>query len=177
MDEQLIIENQKLIYYVLKEMGLYHRSDDYFDLGMIGLVKGVKTYNDELDVKLSTYLARCIKNEILMEFRKEKALKRKSNDEALELSYKCDDIELIDVIDCGVDIESECFLKMDLERLEAAIRNLNYNERFIIYHNFGLYGFEQMKQYEIAKELGISRALVTKIKRNAINKLRKEMCK
>ena len=39
-------DNIKLIYFVLKQLNMYNKDgiEEYFDLGMIGLVKGTRTY-------------------------------------------------------------------------------------------------------------------------------------
>ena len=69
-DEKLVLDNVNLIYLVLKKLGLYNNHEEYFDLGMIGLVKGAKTFNKELGYNASTYLYRCIYNEIYCHLRK-----------------------------------------------------------------------------------------------------------
>lgn len=45
MNEDLILNNEKLIYMVLKQMHLYDNRDHYYDIGMIGLVKAANNFN------------------------------------------------------------------------------------------------------------------------------------
>ena len=70
-------DNINLIYFVLKQLNIYNKDgiDEYFDVGMLGLVKGLKTYSESKGV-ISTYLVKCIRNEIVMELRNQKANKR-----------------------------------------------------------------------------------------------------
>lgn len=43
--------------------------EEYISIGTIGLIKAVNTYRSSRKVKLATYAARCIENEILMSIR------------------------------------------------------------------------------------------------------------
>ena len=46
--------------------------EDLVSIGTIGLIKGIKTYKLDKNIKLATYASRCIDNEILMFLRKNK---------------------------------------------------------------------------------------------------------
>ena len=71
--EKLIEGNLRLVAYIAKR---YQFTDidkgDLFSIGTIGLIKGIKTYNPDKNIKLTTYISRCINNEILMYLRKER---------------------------------------------------------------------------------------------------------
>lgn len=82
--ERLVLENQRLIHYIIKRMGKSPNETDYEEMvsvGNIGLIKAVMTYDETKKIKLSTYAGRCIKNEILQYLRKEK---RKNRNISLE---------------------------------------------------------------------------------------------
>ena len=49
-------------------------TDDLISIGTIGLIKAVNTYRPDKKIKLATYAARCIENEILMYLRKARKL-------------------------------------------------------------------------------------------------------
>lgn len=70
--ERLIIENEALVYHVLKQMHLYSQLEDYYDVGMIGLCKAAKTFDNSKGSKFSTYACICIRNTILMDIRDQK---------------------------------------------------------------------------------------------------------
>ena len=63
----LIEHNLRLVAHVCKK---YSNSnidqDDLISIGSIGLIKGINTYNADKAIKLSTYISKCIDNEILI---------------------------------------------------------------------------------------------------------------
>lgn len=70
--EELVLNNLPLINLILKKYNLSY--DDYYDLGIIGLVKGAKSFDSNKGFKASSYLTKCITNEILLQIRKERKL-------------------------------------------------------------------------------------------------------
>ena len=71
----LIERNLRLVAHVCKK---YSKSnvdqDDLISIGTIGLIKGINSFKSEKGARLSTYVSRCIDNEILMHFRATKKL-------------------------------------------------------------------------------------------------------
>ena len=71
----LIERNLRLVAHVCKK---YSNSnvdqDDLISIGTIGLIKGINSFKPEMGARLSTYVSRCIDNEILMHFRATKKL-------------------------------------------------------------------------------------------------------
>lgn len=70
--EELILNNQELIYHVVSKLHIY--TDDYNDIisvGKIGLVKAAASFDMSKNIHFSTYAVRCIHNEILLYFRQE----------------------------------------------------------------------------------------------------------
>lgn len=71
----LIEKNLRLVAHVCKK---YNNSnvdpDDLISIGTIGLIKGINSFDVDKGAKLSTYVSRCIDNEILMHFRATKKL-------------------------------------------------------------------------------------------------------
>ena len=73
--ERLVLDNMKLVYNVVKKMGIMQNSIDYEDIisiGTIGLIKSAITFNSLKGYAFSTYATKCIKNEIFFSFRKTK---------------------------------------------------------------------------------------------------------
>ena len=67
----LIEHNLRLVVYIARKfentgIGL----EDLISIGTIGLIKAIRTYRAEKNIKLATYASRCIENEILMYIRK-----------------------------------------------------------------------------------------------------------
>lgn len=71
----LIEKNLRLVAHVCKK---YSNSnvdqDDLISIGTIGLIKGINSFDVDKGAKLSTYVSRCIDNEILMYFRSTKKI-------------------------------------------------------------------------------------------------------
>ena len=65
----LIEHNLRLVAHVVKGFNL-EPDDDFLNIGYVGLIKAVDTFDFDRGTKLATYAIQCIKNEILMELRK-----------------------------------------------------------------------------------------------------------
>ena len=175
----LIEHNLRLVAHVCKKYNNTNvDQDDLISIGSIGLIKGINSYNPEKSIKLSTYISKCIDNEILMYLRSNK----KTNSEVyLEdpIGKDKDDntVRLGEVLENNdKPIEEEVDLKMKINKLYEKIKKVLKNrERTIIELRFGLNGKEQKTQKEIAKNLGISRSYVSRIETKAIGKLAKEI--
>ena len=75
-------DDRGLIYLVLNQMNLRNKEDEYFDVGLVGLAKGIKTYDKTKGYQRSTYYVKCIKNEICKELcfeNRDKRIKGKYN--------------------------------------------------------------------------------------------------
>ena len=72
----LIEKNLRLVAHVCKKYNIPNlEQDDLISLGTIGLIKGINSFNLDKGVRLATYVARCIENEILMYLRSTKKLR------------------------------------------------------------------------------------------------------
>lgn len=71
----LIEKNLRLVAHVCKKYASTNvEQDDLISIGTIGLIKGINSFEVSKNVKLSTYVSRCIDNEILMHLRTTKKL-------------------------------------------------------------------------------------------------------
>ena len=69
----LVERNLRLVAHIVKKYQSYEEeAEDLLSIGTIGLIKAVVTFNPEKCVRLGTYAARCIENEILMYLRAKK---------------------------------------------------------------------------------------------------------
>ena len=175
----LIERNLRLVAHIAKKYNVSSiDQEDIISIGTIGLIKAVNSYNMDKGVRLATYAARCIENEILMHLRSTKKISQEiSINEALGQDKEGNEITFIDVIESDNKcIEDEIDLKMKVKKLYKKIEEvLQDREKMIIELRFALNGKETKTQSQIAKELGISRSYVSRIETKAINKLSKEM--
>lgn len=76
-DEQarniLIERNLRLVAHICKKyLSTGIDQEDLISIGTIGLIKGINSFNSDKNIKLATYTAKCIENEILMFIRSSK---------------------------------------------------------------------------------------------------------
>ena len=173
----LIEHNLRLVAHIVKK---YHNTgkdiDDLISIGTIGLIKGVSTFKPERGVRLSTYAARCIDNEILMVIRSTKNLKSEmSINEPMGTDNEGNEINLLDILGTDMDeVIDEVHLKLQVKNLYNAIGEvLKDREKVIIELRYGLIDGDCKTQREIAALLGISRSYVSRIETRALGKLNK----
>ena len=175
----LIERNLRLVAHVCKK---YSNSnvdqDDLISIGSIGLIKGINSFNASKNIKLSTYISKCIDNEILMYLRSSKKLNSEVYlEEPIGKDKDDNTITLKEVLENeDKPIDEEIELKLKIKKLYEKIKSiLKERERTIIELRFGLNGKEPKTQNEIAKSMGISRSYVSRIETKAIGKLAKEL--
>ncbi len=177
---KLIEHNIRLVIYISKKFeNTGVDSEDLISIGAIGLIKAVKSYKYEKNIKLATYASRCIENEILMHLRKVVRQKGEiSIDEPLNVDYDGNELLLADILsnendNVGLKIE------MDEEKrlLYKAIESLNQTEREIMEMRFGLGGNQELTQKEVADKLGISQSYISRLEKKIFNRLKKDLLK
>ncbi len=175
----LIERNLRLVAHIAKKYNSpTTEQEDIISIGTIGLIKAVSSYNRNKGVRLGTYAARCIENEILMYFRSSKKIQQEvSLNEAIGQDKEGNTITFIDVIENdNISIDEQIDLKIKIKKLyEKISKVLKDREKTIIELRFGLNGDEPKTQNEVATMLGISRSYVSRIETKAIGKLAKEI--
>lgn len=177
---KLIEHNLRLVAHIAKKYDSKKvDNDDLISIGTIGLIKGVDTYKKNHNVKITTYCARCIDNEILMYFRKNN---KYNNDISINepIGYDKDGnpIEILDVIKMeDVDFSDDLELKDNIKLLNKYISVLTKREKEIIIDRYGLDNKKSLTQKMISKKLNISRSYVSRIEKRALTKLLREFIK
>ena len=104
-------ENRGLIWKAIKDMHLYATKDmeldDYYQIGSMGLLRAIDTYDTSKGTQFSTYAIKCIKNEIGQYFQSQERDKRKMN--TVTTSYNVETNvgdNKVEIIDCVVDFSS-----------------------------------------------------------------------
>lgn len=174
---QILIEhNLRLVAHVIKKyQGTDEDLDDLISIGTIGLIKAVSTFDSDKATRLSTYAARCIDNELLMMLRSKKKHSREvSLSEPIGTDKEGNEISLLDILESPpVDVVEEYSTRKDIQLLMDSLETaLTTKEYQVICFRYGLFGNEEQTQREIAKELHISRSYVSRIEKNALQKLR-----
>ncbi len=176
----LIIHNLRLVVYIAKKFESNLTStEDLVSIGTIGLMKAVKTFNPDKNIKLATYASRCIENEILMYFRKISSTKSEiSFDEPLSIDWDGNEMTLRDVLgtqedDVSKDIESEDEKRLLLKIVDT----LPEKEKHLMVCRFGLNGEKEHTQKQLADDMKISQSYISRLEKRIIEKIRKEMQK
>ena len=151
--------------------------DDLISIGTIGLIKAVKTFCIDKNIKLATYASRCIENEILMFLRKSSQRRNEiSIDEPLNVDWDGNELLLSDILgstdeNLGAGIESE----VEKELLKHEIEKLSERERTIMEMRFGLGGRKEMTQKQVADIVGISQSYISRLEKRIIGSIKKNL--
>ena len=177
---KLIEHNLRLVAHIVKKFDTKSTgTDDLISIGTIGLIKGIDTYKKTPTVKITTYAARCIQNEILMYYRTTKKQKNTiSLNDSIGYDKEGNEINLSDMIeDKKEDIIDVIDTKDNIDLLKKYINKLNKREKEIIIKRYGLNNEKDLTQKEIADSLGISRSYVSRIEKRALTKTLREFIK
>ncbi len=172
----LIEHNLRLVAHVIKKYDSSHtEQDDLISIGTIGLIKAVSTFKADKGIRLATYAARCIENEILMHFR---ATKKSANDlhfsDPIDTDKDGNALTLIDVVADDINIADDIDKKLKIERMRVLLQSaLDDREREILILRYGIDSDREMTQKNVASLLGISRSYVSRIEKSALAKLRR----
>ena len=173
----LIERNLRLVAHIIKKYYSANvETEELISVGTVGLIKAVNSFDPEKKVRLSTYAARCIDNEILMFFRnKRKTALDISFDDPIEQDAEGNPLTLMDLISQDDTILEEISLKRNLRLLRRFLDEItDTREKMILTMRYGLDGRDPMTQNEIAEVFGISRSYVSRIETKSLKKLRKK---
>lgn len=171
----LIERNLRLVAHIMKKY--YAQTADQEDLisiGTIGLIKAISTFDATKGIRLATYAARCVENEILMHFRAQrKSASDVSLSDYIETSQDGAALSLMDVVSEDADLFEQFSTREDIQRLRAYLdRVLDDRERQVISLRYGLGGADPLPQREVAVRCDISRSYISRIEKKALGKLR-----
>lgn len=174
----LIVHNLRLVVYIARKFDTPNVNiEDLISIGTIGLIKAVNTFCADRNIKLATYASRCIENEILMYLRKNSTQKNEiSIDEPLNIDWDGNELLLSDVLGSdhdevgrGVEQEDERVI------LNGFVNELPPREKQIMEMRFGMNGYEEFTQKEVADSLGISQSYISRLEKRIISKLKKQI--
>lgn len=171
---KLIEHNLRLVVFLAKKYeNTGYDIEDLVSIGSIGLIKGIKTYKIDKNIKLATYASRCIANEILMFLRKNKKRRGEiSLEDALNYDSEGNELHLEDILGTDNDIVIKAFEdKMDKQLLSKHLNDLDNREKQIMILRYGLNNTKEFTQKEVAEMLGISQSYISRIEKKVISKL------
>lgn len=159
---QLIERNMRLVAYIAKK---YQQSgvemEDLISIGTIGLIKGVDSFREDKKIRLATYCARCVENEILMYLR---SVKKTARDvylfDTIGSDKEGNEINLFDVLEYEEeDIADRLTRKEHIGKLEQYMEQTRHTRKRDTLPRYGIQAKEQKTQREIAEIYQISQIL------------------
>lgn len=178
--ELLITHNLRLVVYIAKKFdGAATSTEDLISIGSIGLMKAVKTFNPNKNIKFATYASRCIENEILMHLRKVNNSKfEMSFDEPLSIDWDGNELTLRDVLGSDADeISNDIEYNDEKKLLLRIVNSLPEKEKELMKKRFGIMGEKEHTQKQLADLMGISQSYISRLEKRIIEKIRAEIVK
>ena len=178
--DKLIEHNLRLVAHITKKYENTNiDNDDLISIGTIGLIKGIDSYSKKHGTKITTYCSKCIENEVLMFFRSNKKNNNTiSLDDPIGYDKEGNDITILDVLKTPKpDYVEDMYIKDNIKLLGKYLNGLSTREKEIIVRRYGLSGYDEQTQKEIAKDLNISRSYVSRIEKRAVTKILREFIK
>ena len=172
---KLIEHNLRLVVFLAKKYdNTIYDLEDLVSIGTIGLIKGIKTYKLDKNIKLATYASRCIDNEILMFLRKnKKRLGEVSFEDSINFDSEGNELKIEDIYGTDEDIIHRCIESEEEEKLLVEeILKLNDRDKSIICKRYGLFGEKELTQKELANKMSISQSYISRIEKKVIKKLK-----
>ncbi|PWL50670.1 MAG: RNA polymerase subunit sigma-70 [Clostridiales bacterium] len=172
---KLIEHNLRLVAHIIKKYySATNDQDDLISIGVIGLIKAIKTFDISKNTRLATYAARCVENEIFMHFRTLRRISCEvSLSEPIDTDCEGNTLELMDILSFEEDMFENLLQSDKIVLLRSYIQTeLDPREREILILRYGLNDKQPLTQRETAERLGISRSYVSRIEKAAIETLR-----
>ena len=128
--------------------------------GNLGLAQAAATFSPEKKACFSTYACRCIDNEIYKLLRQRK---KHCKVESLDREMNAEGVRLYDLLPDDTDMAEAAEVRLRASEAIARLRTLPEKRQRVWELRFGLTGEPPMKQKEIARRLGCSRARISMV--------------
>ena len=165
---KLIEHNLRLVSHIIRKYyASYGAQDELLSIG--------SSFKSEIGTRFATYGAKCVQNEILMYFRasKKNAVEISIN-ETIDIDKDGNPLTYLDIISVEDSTCEDIELSLHIKKLRELVdKVLTGREKEIIVLRYGLKGYEQKTQREVAKHLKISRSYVSRIEKKALDTLKK----
>ena len=175
---KLIEHNLRLVAFIAKKFESSKiEYEDLISIGAVGLIKAVKTFKPDKNIRLATYASRCIENEILMQIRKTSKVKNDiSLDKPLSEDFDGNQLVLSDILPSDEDVMAQAVDEpADRAIVHQLIAKLGQREQEIMILRYGLLGQEELTQREVADKLGISQSYISRLEKRILKEMKYEL--
>lgn len=173
-----VLSNFGLVIYEINNRFFDTKIDfnDLIQIGLIGLIKAVDSFDISRNNTFSSYACKCIDNEILLELKKvKKALKDISMEEKISLEEN--EISLKDTIVDEIDIEEYICNKDEDFNINNYTSTLSSKQKQVIELYFGFNGKPKLNQKQIGKIFNYSQSNISRLISASLKKIKKELLK
>lgn len=174
--EMLVTNNIGLVKHMAhKYANTPYDLDDLISVSHIGLIKAASHFDQTSGFKFTTYAGRCITNEIFQYFRKNKKfLGCLSLESTIHTDKEGRELKLSDMISDDRNVDDDIMKTCELSQLRELLETvLNDKEREVIRLRYGIDGYTEHKQSEVAKMLGNSQSYISRVEKKALEKLKR----
>ena len=153
LTDELWTQWEKLVYKISKKrLGLFasfgYELDDLVQIGAIGLDNGISNYKDDVECSITTFLYKCIDNEILKEYKSLTTDKRKLNRSLVSIDCPIDSEEKSmtiqdtiedESVDISKEIEDKLMRDFILCEMKRCLSDCEYKVLYLrIYRNLSI---------------------------------------
>lgn len=170
--EVLAKENIPLIYFVIKKMNLDFRREELYDVGLVGLARGLKHYDKSKGIKTSTFFSACIHHEIGQYLITENTLKRQAELVSLNAIVGDEGTELQDLIGYDPNYDEEVIKQEIMDKIDRRLSFLSEKWQDIFKDIYGLDGRAALSQTEVAKKHNVTQSHVSWVQLKIIRMLK-----
>lgn len=176
--DEIIIHNIKLVIHevLTKFSTTPYDLEELVSIGLIGLIKSVDTFDTSKEFAFTSYATRCIDNEILTFIKKgKKYISDVSLDQPIRTDREGREWKIEDVLcDMNTDFVSEYEDNELYKLIRKFIEKLPEREKNIVMKYFGFID-KPMTQTQIANELGLTQAFISKVIIKVLNDVKLDL--
>ena len=169
--QNILLLNDRLNYHIAKKfLNSGEDIEDLASISRIGMINAIKSFDPNKEIKFATYATRCMTNEILMSFRREK--KHKNNvslEQPLFYDGEGNELKLEDLVESGAPDAIDLYIEREeISRVRQSVEQLEGRDKVIIEEMY----FKGKTQKEVAQLLGISQSYVSRVEKRLLKKLK-----
>lgn len=152
-----------------------YTKEDLMATGMLGLMEGINKITPSKDSKPTSYFYKSIENELINAFNREK-----KNIKSISLNgelFRNDENEysLEHFLKEEVDFDKNIRVGEIKELINKLLKTLSEDNKLLIEKRYGLNGYKQCTQQQLADSLGMKRSTLAMKERRIMKSLRKEL--
>ena len=174
--DKIFNHNLRLVISIVKNyQSQRYELEDLFQIGCIGLMQAINSFDYKRNISFSTYATSCIKNQILIHFKQDKNIRNAiSLNQPLYANKDGNERILEDILsDQKFEVLGDYLEKEEKKLLNDCLLKLRERDRKIIMLSFGFYNNRCYTQKEIAEIFNMTQQMVSQIITKSIIILKK----